>query len=214
MNVLAEAAGALVQASGGTGAPPVAVQGGSDEKRIIVGLSAISQFGAGDIVAVDVDYVNQVGYVGSGIAGAYVKSSGDVGGNADYIRRITLNVGRIVSTDATSFYLDQPLLGGVPLATAKVQKLIAFVDREGSSFFHEWSALFVVPESSGGRVCFHYPRLQAAAPASEGLEMIAKPLEQTCLHGSFIALPVTDPNDNEQVVCYRSYFPAAGSAIY
>ena len=93
-------------------------------------------------------------------------------------------------------------------------KVIAFVDREGSSFFQEWSALFVLPESSGGRFCFYYPRLQTAAPASEATEMIAKPLEQTCLHGSFIALPVTDPNDSEQVVCYRSYFPAAGSQVY
>jgi hypothetical protein len=214
MNVLAEAAGASALGSGGAAAAAVAVQSGSDDTRIIVGASAISQFGAGDIVAVDVDYINQVGYVGSGIVGAYVKAAADVGASADYMRRATLNVGRIVSTDATSFYLDQPLLGGAPLSGAKVQKVIAFVDREGGSFFHEWSALFIVPESSGGRVCFYYPRLQAAAPASEATEMIAKPLEQTCLHGSFIALPVTDPNDSEQVVCYRSYFPAAGASLY
>ena len=214
MNVLAESVGAPAQGSGGTGAAAVPTQAGSSDTRIIVGASAISQFGVGDVVAVDIDYANQTGYVGTGIAGAYVKSSADVGGNADYIRRITMNVARIVSTDATSFYLDQPLLGGAPLATAKVQKVIAFVDREGGSFFQEWSALFVVPESSGGRLCFYYPRLQACAPASEGVEMIAKPLEQTCLHGSFLALPITDPNDSEQVVCYRSYFPAAGAALY
>lgn len=214
MNVLAETSGASAQASGGTATSPVPIQTGSSSTQIIVGTSGISQFGAGDLVAVDVDYASQTGYVGTGIAGAYVKASADVGASADYIRRITMNVGRVVSTDATSFYLDQPLLGGIPLASAKVQKVIAFVDREGGSFFHEWSALFVVPESSGGRVCFYYPRLQAAAPASEGVEMISKPLEQTCLHGSFIALPVTDPNDNEQVVCYRSYFPAVGAAAY
>src|SRR4051812_13126146 len=214
LNVLAESAGATAQGSGGAAAAAVTVQSGSSATQIIVGASAIAQFAVGDMVAVDVDYAAQIGYVGSGIAGAYVKAAADVGSSADYIRRVTLNVGRILSTDANSVYVDQPLLGGAPLASAKVQKVIAFVDREGGSFFHEWSALFVVPESSGGRVCFYYPRLQAAAPASEGVEMIAKPLEQTCLHGSFIALPVTDPNDNEQVVCYRSYFPAAGAAAY
>jgi hypothetical protein len=214
MNVLAESVGATAQASGGLGASAVAVLSGSSATQIIVGASAVAQFAPGDMVAVDIDYAAQVGYVGSGIAGAYVKSSADVTSNADYIRRITMNVGRIISTDATSFYLDQPLLGGVPPANAQAQKVIAFVDREGGSFFHEWSALFVVPESSGGRVCFYYPRLQAAAPASEGVEMISKPLEQMCLHGSFIALPVTDSNDSEQVVCYRSYFPAVGAAVY
>jgi hypothetical protein len=214
LNVLAESAGATAQGSGGAAAAAVTVQSGSSATQIIVGASAIAQFAVGDMVAVDVDYAAQIGYVGSGIAGAYVKAAADVGSSADYIRRVTLNVGRILSTDANSVYVDQPLLGGAPLASAKVQKVIAFVDREGGSFFQEWSALFVVPESSGGRVCFYYPRLQAAAPASEGVEMISKPLEQALLHGSFIALPVTDPNDSEQVVCYRSYFPAVGAAVY
>jgi hypothetical protein len=36
---------------------------------------------------------------------------------------------------------------------------VAFVDREGGSFFQEWSALFVAEDESGGRVCFYYPRL-------------------------------------------------------
>jgi len=39
------------------------------------------------------------------------------------------------------------------------QVVVAFVDREGGSFFQEWSALFVVEAESGGRVCFYYPRL-------------------------------------------------------
>src|SRR5437868_7430556 len=122
MNVLAESSGASALGSGGTASAAVAVQSGSTDTRILVGSSAISLFAPGDLVAVDVDYASQVGYVGSGISGAFVKASTDVGANADYIRRVTLNVGRIVSTDATSFYLDQPLLGGAPLSGAKVQK--------------------------------------------------------------------------------------------
>ena len=34
------------------------------------------------------------------------------------------------------------------------------------------------------------------------------------LHASFLALPLTDFNDGEQVVCYRSFFPAPSSALY
>jgi hypothetical protein len=50
-------------------------------------------------------------------------------------------------------------LGGVPASGSAAQSVVAFVDREGGSFFQEWSALFVAEEESGGRVCFYYPRL-------------------------------------------------------
>jgi hypothetical protein len=48
-----------------------------------------------------------------------------------------------------------------------VQKLVGFTDREGGSFFHEWSAIFFLAGESGGNICFYYPRLQPAAPAAE-----------------------------------------------
>ena len=60
---------------------------------------------------------------------------------------------------ATSVVLAQPLLGGAPATGASAQVVVAFVDREGGSFFQEWSALFVAEAESGGRVCFYYPRL-------------------------------------------------------
>ena len=63
--------------------------------------------------------------------------------------------------------LAQPLLGGAPAAGASAQVVVAFVDREGGSFFQEWSALFVAEEESGGRVCFYYPRL---SPTGSGCE--------------------------------------------
>jgi len=37
---------------------------------------------------------------------------------------------------------------------ARVQKVVAFVDRDGDSFLQEWSALFALEEASGGRVYF------------------------------------------------------------
>ena len=87
------------------------------------------------------------------------------------------------------------------------------------SFFQEWSALFVVPEESGGRIVFHYPRLQPATPAAESNFAIATRTADAAIQGvglraSFTALSVIDPNDNEQVLSYRSYFPAPSAAVY
>lgn len=43
---------------------------------------------------------------------------------------------------------------------------------------------------------------------------IAGPLISVGLHASFIALPFTDTNDGQTVLCYRSYFPATMAAVY
>jgi hypothetical protein len=48
----------------------------------------------------------------------------------------------------------------------------------------------------------------------EGFSEIANPLMSVGLHASFIALPFTDTNDGQTVLCYRSYFPAAMAAVY
>jgi hypothetical protein len=170
---------------------------------------------------------------------------------------VTFNVGRVVEVTATSVILAQPLLAGAPATGASAQVVAAFVDREGGSFFQEWSALFVAEPESGGRVCFYYPRLSpnpgvgaggvslksgagwtppksggtaktnAAANAQassakgssqkflrEEFAEIARPLSSLGLHASFIALPFTDTNDGQTVLCYRSYFPAAMAAVY
>jgi hypothetical protein len=204
-----------------------------------------------------VDYQQQIGYVGSGISAAYVKDPAAVNRDVNYVRRVTFNVGRVVEVTATSAILAQPLLAGVPAAGASAQVVAAFIDREGGSFFQEWSALFVAEAESGGRVCFYYPRLSpnpgagsggvslksgaggnppksgGAAKANtrtktqgnsvrgssqkflrEAFEEIAKPLTSVGLHASFVALPFTDTNDGQTVLCYRSYFPAAMAAVY
>jgi len=206
---------------------------------------------------VDVDYQQQVGYVGSGISAAYVSDPAAVNRDLNYVRRVTFNVGRVVEITSTSVILAQPLLAGTPATGASAQVVAAFVDREGGSFFQEWSALFVVEPESGGRVCFYYPRLspnpgagpggvslksgagwkppksggaaKTAAGAStqgnsaksssqkflrEEFSEIAKPLTSVGLHASFVALPFTDTNDGQTVLCYRSYFPAAMAAVY
>jgi len=186
-----------------------------------------------------VDYQQQTGYVGSGIAAAYVSSPAAVNQDANYVRRVTFNVGRVAEVTATSVVLAQPLLGGAPAAGASAQMVVAFVDREGGSFFQEWSALFVAEQESGGRVCFYYPRLSpnggagktptsAARNAAEmghpqssagklvreDLAEIGKVASAMALRASFVAMPYTDPNDGQTVVCYRSYFPAGMAGVY
>ena len=218
MNVLAPAGNTSPAPSGGTPAPGVAVLPGSTASELILGDGAVGGFPAGFVVAVDVDYQQQTGYVGSGIAAAYVGSAAAVKQDPNYVRRVTFNVGRVAQVTATSIVLAQPLLGGAPAEGASAQVVVAFVDREGGSFFQEWSALFVAEEESGGRVCFYYPRLSASSAAGKGareeLKAIAKPLSAISLRASFLALPHTDTNDGQMVLCYRSYFPAGMAGVY
>jgi hypothetical protein len=225
MNILAPTGNSTPVPSGGTPVPAVAVQAGSTASQLIFGAGGVSGFSAGCLIAVDLDYQQQTGYVGSGIPGAYVSSGAAVQQDLNYVRRITFNVGRVAEVTATSVVLAQPLLAGVPTAGASAQVVVAFVDREGGSFFQEWSALFVAEQESGGRVCFYYPRLSpnpagsvrgfaGAKSVREGLQAIAKPISSISLRASFLALPYTDPNDGQTVLCYRSYFPAAMAAVY
>ncbi len=194
---------------------------GSTADELIFGMGSAGAFAPGSLLAVDVDYQQQVGYVGSGIAAAYVSNPMAVKQDPNYVRRVTFNVGRVAEVTSTSVVLAQPLLGGAPTEGASAQQVIAFVDREGGSFFQEWSALFVAEEESGGRVCFYYPRLSAAnagGPAGkfarEQFATFAKPLSTISLRASFVALPHTDTNDGQEVLCYRSYFPAGMAATY
>jgi hypothetical protein len=229
MNVLAGDANADTFPSGGSPLDAVALLPASTSQELVLGAGAVDAFEVGDIIAVDIDYEQQTGYIGSGVAGAYVKSALDVLHDGHYVRRVTFNVGRASAKTTTAIVLAQPLIGGTPPAGASAQKVIAFVDREGGSFFQEWSALFVVEDENGARICFHYPRLQAAGPATETLfdlensPTLAKSarvghphadFDCWSLHASLLALPTTDINDGEQVLCYRSYFPAQNSALY
>lgn len=219
MNVLAPVAGSGSAApSGGTPAAAVAVLAGSTASELNFGPGAAGAFPAGTLMAVDVDYQQQVGYVGTGIAAAYVSSAALVRQDPNYVRRVTFNVGRVAETTATSVLLAQPLVGGAPAAGAAAQVVVGFVDREGGSFFQEWSALFVAEEESGGRVCIYYPRLSAGKMAGKAVReefaVIQKPLSAISLRGSFLALPHTDINDGQTVLCYRSYFPGGMAAVY
>lgn len=214
MNVLAVQTSAAPKPAGGDPVAAVPLQPGSTATELRLAAADLALFSVGGLLAVDIDYQQQAGYVGGGVAGAFVQDPADIGADVDFIRRVTFNVGRVAAKSPTSLSLAQPLLGGVPPAGALVQRVIAFVDREGGSFFQEWSGLFVIPEESGGRVCFYYPRLQPGAPAQEKTIAVSDWLHAWPLHASLVALPYDDPMDGRQVLRYRSYYPASAAALY
>ncbi|MGH9503666.1 MAG: hypothetical protein ACRD20_12515 [Terriglobales bacterium] len=224
MNVLASDPNANAQPSGGTPVGAAAVLPGSTATEIVLGAGAVDAFSSGDIVAVDANYQQQTGYVGTGIAAAYVNDPADVNRDSNYVRRVTFNLGRVAEKTVTSLLLAQPLLGGPPAAGVGAQKVVAFVDREGGSFFQEWSGLFISEEESGGRICFFYPRLSPTTKLGgangsydfqreEEVEVM-KPIFAIALRAAFVAMPHIDENDAQRVLCYRSYFPAGGAAVY
>jgi hypothetical protein len=211
MNAL-ESDGTQPRASGGVAKPGQPVLAGSSATQILLDSSVLSNYSIGELVVVDVDYVAGVTDLGTGITGGVAGTSVQL--DTDAVRRVSFNVGCVAGITATGLALDKPLLGGTPANGARVQKVMAFVDREGASFFQEWSALFVLEEVSGGQVYFHYPRLQAAAPAEETVSALVSGLNTTWLHAEFAAMAAKDANDGENVVCYRSYVPATGTPAY
>jgi hypothetical protein len=214
MNLLAPANGAATAADGAKAEPAVIVQSGSTASAIQLDAADAAKFAPGSMIAVDADYAGQTGYLGSPISGSYLRQPlADV----DYIRRITFNVGLVLGVSSATLILAQPLPGGAPAAGTKLQAITGFVDREGGSFYHEWSALFVMDGSQGDRIFFHYPRLQSVAGAEESaipLDSNHKSgLARILLKGQFLALPVVDPLDGERVLCYRSFTPAAYALV-
>jgi hypothetical protein len=214
MNVLAAANGAALAADGAQAAPAVIPQSGSTATSILLAPSDAAEFSPGSIVAVDVDYTGQTGYVGSPVSGAYVRQALT---DVNYVRRVTFNVALVAQVTPTGLTLAAALPGGAPATGAKVQAVTGFVDREGGTFYQEWSALFVMQGSQGERIFFHYPRLQSMSGAEEAMASLTGKSQngqsRVTLKGQFLALPVTDPLDGERVVCYRSFLPAPNALV-
>lgn len=213
MNVLASPRTSIPQGSGGAAIPASYVLDGSSDYRLVLNPSEISKYEIGDVVAVDWDYSGAKGYIGSGAPGAYLAAPLDPAAHKDFTRRVTFNVSRVKSKSDNQLGLAQRLIGSIETGMG-VQKTVAFVDREGGSFFQEWSGLFVIPNDAGGTICIYYPRLQPCESTSENRQGWTDAFFNTTLHVSLRALPTTDANDGETVLCYRSYFPAENSAVY
>lgn len=214
MNLLVPTSGATGAADGTQAVTAVVVQSGSTAAAVVLAPTDAAKFAAGSWIAVDMDYAGQTGFVGSPVAGAYVRQALT---DVDYIRRVTFNVGLVTQVNSGTLTLAEPLPGGTPASGMKVQALSGFLDREGGSFYQEWSALFVMQGSQGERVYFHYPRLQSMAGAEEAVAPLEGKqkggLERVLLKAQFIAMPVTDPLDGERVLCYRSFLPAANAIV-
>lgn len=205
MNLLAPAPGSSQSE------PAVAIQNGSTATSIVLAPADASSFTAGSMIAVDEDYTGQTGFLGSPVSGAYLRQS-LADDDVDYIRRITFNVALVSQVTAGTLTLAEPLPGGAPSASAKVQAVCGFADRLGGSFYPEWSGLFIIEGTQGERIFYHYPRLQPLRDAEEmPLPLAANrksSLERILLNAHFRALPVTDPVDGERVLCFRSFLPA------
>ena len=82
-NLLLTVAGAAPNGSGGVAAAPVPLLTGagpaSTATSLNVGAAAAAGFSVGSLVAVDVDYTGQLGYIGAGVSAAYVQSAAAVG---------------------------------------------------------------------------------------------------------------------------------------
>lgn len=214
MNVLAAPLGPASSPMGAPATASVPIQSGSTASNILLTPTDAAQFSPGSMVAVDVDYSGQTGFVGSPVSGAYVRQALS---DFDYVRRVTYNVGLVSQVSSTGLTLAFPLIGGTPQAGARLQAVTGFIDREGGCFYQEWSALFVMEGSQGERIFYHYPRLQPFA----GAEETVIPLDgrnksgqsRVQLVGQFITLPISDPLDSERVVCYRSFLPAPNALI-
>jgi len=214
MNLLAPASSAAPAADGATAVPAVIPQSGSTAASLVLAAADAAKFTAGSMVAVDLDYTGQTGYLGSPVAGAYLRQPLT---DVDYLRRITFNVALVAAIANNTLSLAAPLPAGVPAAGMKIQPLSGFVDREGGSFYHEWSALFAMQGAQGERIYFHYPRLQPIAGTEESAASLDSKHkgghERVLLKARFLALPVTDPLDGERVLCYRSFLPAPRALI-
>lgn len=212
LNVLAAAAGATAIGSGAKAQTAASLAAASGATKLYLAQGAA--FPPGSLVVVDNDYAGQTGYVGASVSAGYIQSAAAVGSDPDAIRRLSWNVGRVAAVGADGgMTLATPLLAGNPSSAMKVQQVVGFVDREGGSFFQEWSALFVMQGVQGDCLYFHYPRLQACAGQKESSIGLVPSVNMLQLDASFRALPVTDGNDGEQILCYRSYVPGAVQAV-
>ena len=194
------------------GANPVVITAASSTATFLSTPSGAGTIQAGDMIAVDMDYTGQTGYVGAGASAAYLATA-ITSGDLHWIRRMTLNVGRVTAVTATGLQLAEPLLAGVPAQGMQAQSMVALQDREGGTFFQEWSGLFCMQGEQGDALFFYYPRLQTMAGPAEMTVTITAPLSQILLNGRFVALPVLDPMDGSQVCCYRTYLPRANAQV-
>ncbi len=138
MNLLTTGAGAGANGSGGPSESAVALVtdgGASTATALDVGVAAGTSFSVGDLVAVDVDYSGQTGFVGAGISAAWVRAAADVAADVNYIRRVTLNVSRVVSIAGGVLQLGSALPAGTPVSGMQGEPGCGICGSRGRCFF-------------------------------------------------------------------------------
>ncbi len=206
-NVLATKADGNVRPTGGEAMPAIPILSGSTAMSLQIDPQFAAELSPGDVVAVDLDYLQQFGYIGLGFPGAYVANDDGISRQADFVRRVTFNVGKVASVAGGTVTLENPLTAGDPPASSGLQKVIGFTDREGGAFRQEWSALFFEETVSGGRVCYYYPRLQSLPQAAEKKSPILGDYQAMLLEAHLLALPAADPQDGVSALWFRTYIP-------
>jgi hypothetical protein len=209
-NVLDTRTGGQPGPTGGEAITATPILAGSTASALRIDPQVAAQLAAGDLVAVDLDYLQQFGYVGLGFPGAYVANNGSAGLQTDFIRRVTFNVAKVVAVAGETVTLQNPLPAGDPPISAGLQKVLGFTDREGGAFRQEWSALFFEQTVSGGRVCYYYPRLQSLPQAAEKKNPILGDYQAMLIQAHLLALPAADPQDGVSALWYRTYIPPKG----
>ena len=207
MNVLASISTTATVASGGKAVSAIPLTAASTASTLYLATSSAA-LQAGSILVADRDYAGQVGYVGSPYSATYISSASSLANDPDYIRRFSFNVARVASIGSDGgLSLASSLPGGLPAQGMKVQQIVSFLDREGGSFFQEWSGLFAFEGVQGDSLFLYYPRLQACQGAAETSKDLVPDLTMIQPVAKFRALPIIDGNDGQQILCYRSYFP-------
>jgi hypothetical protein len=206
-NVLATRTEAQPAPAGGEAITATPILNGSTATVLQIDPQVAAQLAIGDLVAVDLDYFQQHGYVGLGFPSAYVVAGNRAPLQTDFIRRVTFNLGKVATIAGGTVTLEHPLPAGDPPTSAGLQKVLGFTDREGGAFGQEWSALFFEETVSGGRVCYYYPRVQSLPQASEKKSPIFGDYQAMLLEAHLLALPATDPQDGVKALWYRTYIP-------
>ena len=214
MNLIVPAAGGAANGSGSKGVPPVSLAAGSTATFLAMAATDAAGFSAGSVVTVDAGLHGANGIRGQrclrGLRGQRRGSQQRSGLHSP--RLVQRCPGRVEQLDRT------------PAGAA--------ADRGRANSGDAGSADCRLCRSRGrkllpgmvGVVC-HRRRagrahsVSLSAPAIDGRarrrrrRRWSSPLERIALSATFRALPVTDANDGEQVVCFRSFLPSPATLI-
>lgn len=198
---------------------------------LFVPASSGTLFAVNDDIVCDVDYnQSSVGFIGDNGIPIYANNAPQ---DVDFIRKTSDFVARITKivplavAGQDGLVLSQPMVGGgsgpttvvntSPQVTSKIQKIKGWTAREGGTFITDWSAMFVLDTVDGDQLVQYYPHVSISQFRDFAAWAITN-IGTTDLTGYELdcmleALAFDDPLDGETVVCYRAFYPNAGSDV-